>query len=398
MSKGEKAASAIMQNLGWFGRPQVRGKFNISINLLAGCAAMVCLAVGSAMAASVMQRTEAPGSEGSLESVDLGHLEAIHSFSGLVGKKVRDLNEHAVGKLEDVLLDLRRGEILAAVISPGGNGVILVPPATFRAATKEEILVNPELKLFEAAPRLSQAQAGSGLVEAYRYFHQPAPEPAAASRRLVSGAVLSGKPVFSSDSQVLGHVKDLAVDLPAGRVLYITIQPAARPGTEGKLYVAPPAAFSWDASGKLALAASRERFVAGPSFQTAFSADVIDPELVKSIYTYYLPQTGGTRTGGAHSPTQPAVAQTTPAATASAPARSDAEITKAVMMEILHEGKFTLRGDVQISTRQGRVKLSGTARNEAEKKSVVEAARRVVGATFVDDMLLVKGKTTAQAR
>jgi len=53
---------------------------------------------------------------------------------------------------------------------------------------------------------------------------------------------------------------------------------------------------------------------------------------------------------------------------------------------------------VQISTRRGRVKLSGTARNEAEKKSVVEAARRVVGATFVDDMLLVKGKTTAQAR
>ena len=44
--------------------------------------------------------------------------------------------------------------------------------------------------------------------------------------------------------------------------------------------------------------------------------------------------------------------------------------------------------------RQGRVKLGGVARNEKEKSYIVEAAKRVVAASFIDDALLVKGKNT----
>ena len=86
-------------------------------------------------------------------------LDLTQGLSGLVGRKVRDLNDHSVGKLEDVLLDLSRGEILAVVISAGGSQVIPIPPATFRAVSKEKILVNADQKLFQAAPRLSQASS-----------------------------------------------------------------------------------------------------------------------------------------------------------------------------------------------------------------------------------------------
>jgi sporulation protein YlmC with PRC-barrel domain len=261
-------------------------------------------------------------------------------------------------------------------------------------------MVDADQKAFQAAPRLSQIQSGvqNGLPQSYRHFQQALPQPPIESRLLVSAAALTGKPVFGSANEMLGQVQDMAVDLPVGRVVYVTIQPVAGPGTEGKLYVVPPAAVKVDGSGKLLLPASRERFVAGPYFQKAFSTDILDRELVKSLYAYYLPRAAAPKSDGGQSAVQAAAAPGMPApATVSAPAGSDSETTKAVMMEILNEGKVALRGDVQITTRRGRVKLAGTARNEREKQFVLEAARRVVGVAFVDDTLLVKGKNTTTA-
>ncbi len=362
------------------------GKLRLSFGPAMISAATFWLSACAAAAAAASSDTASV-----VAGVDMGRLDQVQSLASMVGKKVHDLNDHSVGKLQDVLLDLPRGEILAAVISPGGSGVIPVPPATFRAASKDTILVNADQKLFQTAPRLSQAQngqTGSELSQAYQHFKQQPPE----AQALVSGAVLTGKPVLGSGNETLGQVQDVSIDLPMGRILYVTIQPASGRGTEGKLFLAPPAAFKWDSSGKLSLPASREKFVAGPYFQKAFSTDLIEPELMKSIYAYYLPHDGAPKSAGDES--SPAVATQSTAPTPTVPARPDSEITKAVMMEILNQGKVALRGDVQITTRQGRVKLAGMARSEKEKQCVVDAARKVVGAAFVDDTLLVKGKNT----
>jgi len=390
LSKGAKIASAVMQELVCFNGPRFRGHFNFSFVWALACAATVCAGADSAVSA-----VDKPS--GSFEAVDITRLDVVQSWSALAGRKVRDLNDHAVGKLEDVLVDLSRGEILAAIISPGGSGVIPVPPATFHSASKEKILVDADQKLFQGAPHLSEVRSGvqSDLPQTYRHFKQPVPEPALAARLLVSAAVLAGKPVFGSANEMLGQVQDVVLDLPVGRVVYVTIQPSAGHGTDGKLFVVPPAALNVDGSGKLSLPANRERFVAGPYFQKAFSSDILDGELLKSIYSYYspLPVAAQAKSGQTAVPASSVTQAVTPIP-ASAPARSDSEITKAVMMEILNEGKVALRGDVQITTHQGRVKLAGTARNEREKQCVLEAARKVAGPGFVDDTLLVKGKNT----
>jgi osmotically-inducible protein OsmY len=70
-----------------------------------------------------------------------------------------------------------------------------------------------------------------------------------------------------------------------------------------------------------------------------------------------------------------------------APARSDQDITVAVVTEIVRiSGAFPTR-ELKITTTQGRVTLSGRVRTENQKRQLGDAAARVVGLENVDNQL-----------
>src|SRR6185295_11798064 len=140
-----------------------------------------------------------------------------------------------------------------------------------------------------------------------------------------------------STGEPLGRIQDLMVDLPVGRVVCLVVQPAA--DTNGILYLVPPSAVKWQANGKaLTLAASKERFLAGPHFSKSFWTDMVQPELATSVYSYYTTAPNNKAADGPATVTEAAAPTRTAAAS-----RKDAEITKAVMLEILNEGKVSLR-------------------------------------------------------
>ena len=376
-----------MQKTVCYKGPRVRGKFKGRFAFRVCATAALCAPL-LLSADSVRRSDETPLQPRPLDTDRIG---LIQGLSSLVGKKVRDINEHSVGKLEDVLVDLPRGEVLAALVSPGGNGVIPVPPATFHSVSSDKVLVKADHKIFDHAPRFVQGGGDGWATKAVeggaKYFQHPAPE------KLTTGTPESGrrlleKTLAGSTGETLGRIQDLMVDLPVGRAVYLVVQPTA--DTNGILYLVPPSSVKWQANGNaLTLAASKERFLAGPHFSKSFSTDMVQPELATSVYHYYTTASNNKPADGP-APVTEAVAPAKPAAAS----RTDAEITKAVMLEILNEGKVYLRGDVQITTRQGRVKLGGVARNEKEKGFILEAVKRVVAASFIDDALLVKGKNT----
>ena len=392
--KARKSASAfhMQMNVCFLNGPRVQGNFNRVLGFWVAAAA----ALGPVhLSADVLRRSdEAPLQGRALDTERLGLLQGV---SGLLGKKVRDIGEHSVGKFDDVLLDLSRREVLAALISPGGNGVIPVPPATFHAVAKDKILVNADHKVFDRAPRFVQGGSETWATKAIeggtKYFRHPAPEKVF-NGTPESGARLLEKPVLGSVGESLGRVQDVMIDLTGGRATYLVIQPTIGADTNGTLYLVPPSAVKWQPNGKaLALNASKDRFLAAPHFSKSFWTDLVQPELATAVYSYWAPNAASSEPVAAATP-----AILAPVKTAGA-APTDAEITKAVMFQILSEGKVTLKGDVQITTRQGRVRLAGVARNEKEKSYILEAAKRVVGASAVDDALVVKGKnknTTAQ--
>src|SRR5207244_1124358 len=123
-----------------------------------------------------------------------------------------------------------------------------------------------------------------------------------------------------STGETLGRIQDLMVDLPVGRAVYLVVQPAA--DTNGVLYLVPPSAVKWQANGKaLTLAASKERFLAGPHFSKSFWTDMVQPELATSVYKYYTIAPNERAEGPA--PVTGTLAPAKPAAAS----RTDAEIT-----------------------------------------------------------------------
>ena len=69
---------------------------------------------------------------------------------------------------------------------------------------------------------------------------------------------------------------------------------------------------------------------------------------------------------------------------------SDDEITKEIKQEIKNDKDFAAASDIQISTQNGIVTLSGTVKDDATKKDIDGIAKGVVGDNNVIDMILVK--------
>jgi len=176
-----------------------------------------------------------------------------------------------------------------------------VPPGCFTAAAPRDTVISVDKKTFSNAPRFPKANwtreiNASRLVEVYQYFGKDLSGTTVKPTGFTSAASLRGVRLVSQTSEPLGQVEDVMVDLPAGRVVFLVIKPAVGPDPETQRYVLPPGAVQLDTAGSsLALRASLADFVAGPSFQKDFPANMTDPKLAADAYEYYAQRTRGVK-------------------------------------------------------------------------------------------------------
>jgi sporulation protein YlmC with PRC-barrel domain len=319
----------------------------------------------------------------------------IDRTTALIGKKVMTKGEKGLGKMEDFILELSTGQVVAALVSAGAaDQITTVPARSFWSAYKSKVLVDTDRKTFESAARcpkadLAQAWEASRLNESFQHFGQQAPEaPAPGSGGFCSAVRLIGMRMVSQTNEALGQVQDIMVDVPAGRIAYLVIQPTAIAGSQNSLYVVPPQATRIDAAGaSMVLKTDQAHFLAGPHFQEGYWTDMARPELTAAVLRHYGLHTevSGQPDPGHQQSRDRIEAPSAPLQIA--PARSDQEITTAIVLEVVRNDHAFPTRDLKIITTQGHVTLTGHVKNEKQKQQLGDAAARVVGAENVDNQL-----------
>ena len=322
-------------------------------------------------------------------------LGLISKTTALLGRKVMTRQEKGLGRVDDLILDLSTGQVVAALVSARADDQLrAVPAQSFWTASKSKILLNTDRTTFESAPWFPKGNSTlaldpSRLTESFRHFGQRAPEVSApGSGGFCSALGLVGLPLLSQTREPLGKVEDFMVDVPVSRIAYLLIQPAASAAGPNTLYVTPPQSVRIDSTGtSLVLKADQARFLAGPHFQSEYWTEMATPELMVAMLQHYdLQPEGAAQSDPTRVPARARI-ETPGVPSQAAPARSDQEITVAVVTEIVRiSGAFPTR-ELKITTTQGRVTLSGRVRTENQKRQLGDAAARVVGLENVDNQL-----------
>jgi sporulation protein YlmC with PRC-barrel domain len=312
-------------------------------------------------------------------------LGLVKRASSLMGRKVIDRNDHVIGRLEDLLLDISNGDVPVTLLSAGTKAQLTpVPAGTFRFVSVTELVVGTEKKTFQNAPQISRSAVSKGLTadqlkHTFVYFSRKTQHSAAVSNRFCTASALLGVPVLDQNNEIVGRLREIMVDLTRGYIVYLVVQPTQNPGGPADLYPIPPVSVSLaDNARALLLKTERNHFLSGPHFSNEFWTDLAFPQMLAAIQNHYgLPHVGGLGNeasaaafGGSDSNE-----------------RADSEITQAVLEEIVQARNGFVNLDIVVTTASGQVTLTGTVKDENQKQKLIAVVERVAGPGKVEDHL-----------
>jgi sporulation protein YlmC with PRC-barrel domain len=233
--------------------------------------------------------------EDSLLPFNSQRLGLIRETRSLIGEKVIDSRGKSLGKIQVLLCDLAKGEITAVLVRSGGKTPFTPIPATcFKAVRRDKAQLQGTQKLFEGAPHFALADSQGSwnrrrLEETFRYFGVTAPESSGATEaNCLPAESLPGQPLASQANEPLGQIKNVFLDLPTGRIIYLVVEPAGGVGVPGESYIVPPESVRWSAAGSsLVLKAETKHFLAGYHFPKEFPSDLVLPEVAVAVYRHY---------------------------------------------------------------------------------------------------------------
>ncbi len=358
--------------------------------LAAGCAS------NSAMHTSSPMTEPAPesGAEDTTAWLATSRVGLTQKASTLLGENVRAKNQVAIGKLRNLEVDLDSGVVVAGLVGPkNGDELTPVPARSFGVASKGVIVVSTDPKTFKAAPQVklpaTSAIDTTRLEPSFKFFGQPLPRLGGSSGVTLSGcANLLGASVAGENGQVLGTVEDVMLDVPFGRVSCVILKPADAAASQASLYPVPPMSLKIGANGSLQIKTDAPRFLAGPHFQKQFWAEASRSELMLATRDYYGLPTPRMNAAGA----QPASARLPAANSTDQPGLrpADSEVTRLVTTEMVRNLGNTLPGGVKVATVNGRVTITGQAKNAQLKQDIGAAAEKIAGQGNVDNQIVVK--------
>ena len=161
----------------------------------------------------------------------------------LQGTTVRDLNGKKVGDIVDVIVDLHRARVPAAIVSVGGflgigDHDVAIPSRLFERSAKGDLIVDLDKGRVEKAPAfkadsLSQVAYLDGVYThfgATPYWKDSAPEgkkpdviESTPHLPLMRGKEIVKRTLKEGDDRTIGKIWDLYVDLEGGRLPYAVV-------------------------------------------------------------------------------------------------------------------------------------------------------------------------------
>lgn len=350
----------------------------------------------------------------SMRAVRLGHTEKA---SDVIGMEVQNYNGEKLGKVDDFAVDLETGRIVEVVLSTGGVlglGVMMVPvppSALHHDVTNKVLHLKSDVQKLKTAPRYGMsnwAEIGESnkVAEVYRYHgqepyfsaaYQPAlgPDPTARLGYVQRVTKLMGASVKNVQSEKLGEVENIILDLSAGRVVSVVVSSGGFLGVGEELSAIPSAAFQFNSENEfLQLDTSKEALSSAPHFKSNEWPDFGQPSYAVGVYRAYKVEPYFT-TNAVVAPDNTAlnvrnrISNLTPLDQGNS--QADVDTTAQIRKGILAGKDMSVNAqNVKIITSKGQVTLRGPVDTAEEKRLIGEIAINIALVENVNNQLEVK--------
>jgi len=230
----------------------------------------------------------------------LGHVERANK---VYGKQVISSDNQKIGNLNNLIVDIESGRILYATIG-ASKGRIGVPPQIFAktpAADADTVKVNVTKEKLDGAPAFSgdidkpeEIGKAKYLSQVYQYFGKPTwwqgstPADEGTFNNVHKASAVIGMDVQDINNKKVGDVRNLAVDLPAGRLVYIILDPESNLNLGDKLLVLPPQALTLSQDRKhLVTGVDQEKLASAPQFEEKNWPNLSEQSFASKVYQHF---------------------------------------------------------------------------------------------------------------
>jgi sporulation protein YlmC with PRC-barrel domain len=251
---------------------------------------------------------------------DFGQIER---WNKLKGREVLGTDNQKLGKLEDTVVDLESGHILYAIVGSGGilgagEKKYALAPGAFTEMSGNDLRFNGDKAKLNGAPEFTKDIDKDGerskadfVNKVYQHCGQTAwwqgpnaPASAGQFNNVHKTSSLIGKNIKNVNDEAMGEVDNVMLNLPAGRVPFLILEPSPALSLGNNLYALPPNAFTMNKDGKsLTSDISKEKLAGAPHFDKNNWAQTSDPAWAAQVYQYYGKQAYFDTTGSKLQPT-----------------------------------------------------------------------------------------------
>jgi sporulation protein YlmC with PRC-barrel domain len=239
-----------------------------------------------------------------------GKVDVAHSFrsSHIIGMRVKNKDGKDIGKIEDLVIGLAKGDIRYAALSFGGfagfgTKLFAVPwqAMTFRFGENDRHFVfdvtEDQLKNAPGFdhnnwPNVAD-QKWATSVDKYYKVDRNADHPAGGNTTYDDAyrvSTIKGMKVRNPDNKDLGYIDELVFDIKAGKVNYAALSYGSFAGLGGKLFAVPFHAFKFHHDGDnkfFVLNISEDKLKGAPGFDSNHWPDMADPNWSRDVDRYY---------------------------------------------------------------------------------------------------------------
>jgi sporulation protein YlmC with PRC-barrel domain len=261
-----------------------------------------CAALALALAFPAVTNAQSQAVNNRVSSQDrqnrIGNVETLNQ---LFGRSVITSDNKRVGTLQTMVLDLESGRVLYGVLQTTGNRSLTFPPGIVRAVTSDSIRLSVDQSTLGGAPvfkpdmnNLKQLGDASYVAQIYQRFGQTPwwtgsqPAGQGSFNNVFAARQLVRMPVVNVNDRPMGQVRSAAVDLAAGRVLMVVLDPSDELNLGNQLFAIPPNALTRASDGKKLVAdVTPEKLASAPRFRTGRAWPIDNREFAASVYQFY---------------------------------------------------------------------------------------------------------------
>ncbi len=200
------------------------------------------------------------------------------------------------------------------------------------------------------------------------------------NQNLTRARPLRGQPLIASSGEDVAEVKDVLVDILAGRAVYVVTETKERKKRLRSTRLLPPAVVRQDAAGEKALLLQTgPHFLAGPVLDQQFPVEMFTSPVATAVYHHY--GLGVTDVRPANSGEENSNL-------------ADVTLTRAVLAALPDDQASR---QVMVMTHEGLVILRGEAQSRKHQKELIAAAEKVAGPGQVrNEMTIGSGQTVTR--